>query len=173
MALQGTGCALQAQGYVRQRCLQACWLAVGVLLLRSLLSLCPPRPLPLPQVKADVYEKIDKELLGYVEDVLLNRCDNATERILEYAATLDPKCKPTDVKKKGQASGAADSGVKEVRCLVPAGRHRSPHILPPSRPAAAALPPANHLAGAGTHAAPLLRRPRGATCLWRSGWSMR
>lgn len=54
------------------------------------------------QVKADAYEKIDKELLEMVEDVLLNRCDNATERMLEYAATLDPKSKPTDVRKKGQ-----------------------------------------------------------------------
>lgn len=56
------------------------------------------------QVRADAYEKLDKELLELVEDVLLNRCDNATERILEYAATLDPKSKPTDVRKKGQVS---------------------------------------------------------------------
>ena len=49
-----------------------------------------------------MYEKIDKELLEMVEDVLLNRCDNATERMLEYAATLDPKSKPTAVRKKGQ-----------------------------------------------------------------------
>ena len=32
------------------------------------------------QVKADVYEKLDKELLGYVEDVLLNRRDDSTVR---------------------------------------------------------------------------------------------
>ena len=51
------------------------------------------------QVKADVYDEIDKELLGYVEDVLLNRRENATERMLEYAALLDPKSKPTAVKK--------------------------------------------------------------------------
>jgi len=51
--------------------------------------------------KHDVYEKIDKELLGYVEDVLLNKCSNATERILQYAATLEPKCTPTAVRKKG------------------------------------------------------------------------
>eukprot|EP00242_Pyramimonas_sp_CCMP2087_P001510 CAMPEP_0198228692 /NCGR_PEP_ID=MMETSP1445-20131203/113722_1 /TAXON_ID=36898 /ORGANISM="Pyramimonas sp., Strain CCMP2087" /LENGTH=1121 /DNA_ID=CAMNT_0043909109 /DNA_START=194 /DNA_END=3557 /DNA_ORIENTATION=- len=49
----------------------------------------------------DVYEKIDKELLMYVEEVLLNRCSNATERMLEFAATLEPKCKPTAVKKIG------------------------------------------------------------------------
>ena len=72
-----------------------------------------PHP-PSRQVKADVYEKIDKELLEFVEDVLLNRCENATERLLEYAATLDPKSKPTDVKRKGQATGAAAGGKKQV-----------------------------------------------------------
>ena len=54
------------------------------------------------QVKADAYEKVDKELLEMCEDVLLNRCENATERMLDYAATLDPKSKPTAVVKKGQ-----------------------------------------------------------------------
>lgn len=51
------------------------------------------------QVIADDYSKLDKELLGFIEDVLLNRCENATERMLEFAATLEPKCKPTDVRK--------------------------------------------------------------------------
>ena len=59
------------------------------------------------QVEEDVYEKIDKELLGYVEDVLLNRCSNATERMLEFAATLDPKSKPTALRKKGAEGGPA------------------------------------------------------------------
>ena len=63
------------------------------------------------RVKADAYDKIDKELLGYIEDVLLNRCDNATERMLEFAATLEPKCKPTAVVKKG--SGVAVGGKKD------------------------------------------------------------
>ena len=48
----------------------------------------------------DAYECIDKELLGYVEDLVLNRCDNATERMLEYAATLDPKSKPCALRRK-------------------------------------------------------------------------
>ena len=48
-----------------------------------------------------------------IEDVLLNRCENSTERMLEYAGTLDPKCKPTDVKKKGAAPGAKAAGGKE------------------------------------------------------------
>ena len=51
------------------------------------------------QVIADDYSKLDKELLGFIEDVLLNRCENSTERMLEFAATLEPKCTPTNVKK--------------------------------------------------------------------------
>lgn len=35
-----------------------------------------------------VYDEIDKELLGYVEDVLLNRRPDATERLIEYSANL-------------------------------------------------------------------------------------
>ena len=65
------------------------------------------------QVIADQYSKLDKELLEMIEDVLLNRCENSTERMLEYAGTLDPKCKPTDVKKKGAAPGAKVTGGKE------------------------------------------------------------
>jgi 5-methyltetrahydrofolate--homocysteine methyltransferase len=36
----------------------------------------------------EVYSDIDKELLQYVEDVLLNRKPDATERLLEYAETV-------------------------------------------------------------------------------------
>ena len=50
---------------------------------------------------------MDKELLEYVEDVLLNRCTNATERMLEFAATLDPKSTPCNLRKKGAAGGGA------------------------------------------------------------------
>ena len=57
-------------------------------------------------MQADEYSKLDKELLGYVEDVLLNRREDGTERILEYAATLDPKCKPTALKRIGGESSA-------------------------------------------------------------------
>ena len=58
------------------------------------------------QIREDVYEKIDKELLEYVEDVLLNRCSNSTERMLEFAATLDPKSKPCALVRKGGVKGA-------------------------------------------------------------------
>ncbi|GLB49049.1 methionine synthase [Neptunitalea lumnitzerae] len=36
----------------------------------------------------EVYDEIDKELLTYVEDVLLDRKDDATERLLEYAESI-------------------------------------------------------------------------------------
>jgi 5-methyltetrahydrofolate--homocysteine methyltransferase len=65
------------------------------------------------QVNEDVYSKIDKELLEMVEDVLLNGCENATERMLEYAGSLEPKCKPTAVVKKGGATGAG-GGTKKA-----------------------------------------------------------
>ncbi len=35
-----------------------------------------------------VYDDIDKDLLEYVEDVLLNRREDATERLIEYAETV-------------------------------------------------------------------------------------
>jgi len=62
------------------------------------------------QVIEDVYEKIDKELLGYVEDVLLNRCENATERMLQFAETLDPKSTPCNLRRKGMAAEATTGG---------------------------------------------------------------
>lgn len=36
----------------------------------------------------EVYDEVDKQLLTYVEDVLLDRRDDATERLLEYAETI-------------------------------------------------------------------------------------
>ena len=47
----------------------------------------------------EVYSDIDKELLDYVEDVLLNRREDATERLLEYAETVkgDGKKKEVDL----------------------------------------------------------------------------
>ncbi|WP_423147370.1 methionine synthase [Rubrolithibacter danxiaensis] len=43
----------------------------------------------------EVYEEIPKELLEKVEDVLLNRRDDATERLVEYAETVKSKGKET------------------------------------------------------------------------------
>ena len=44
----------------------------------------------------EIYEEIPKDLLGYVEDVLLNRRPDATDRLLEFADTVKDK------KKKGK-----------------------------------------------------------------------
>lgn len=41
----------------------------------------------------EVYEAIDPELLIYVEDVLLNRRDDATERLVDFAETIKSKGK--------------------------------------------------------------------------------
>merc|ERR1719271_1590098 len=51
------------------------------------------------QVIEDAYEKLDTELLEYVEDVIFNRREDSTERMLEFSTTLDPKSKPTAVRK--------------------------------------------------------------------------
>ncbi len=44
----------------------------------------------------EVYDDIDKELLTYVEDVLLNRREDATERLIEYAETVKGQGKEVD-----------------------------------------------------------------------------
>jgi 5-methyltetrahydrofolate--homocysteine methyltransferase len=48
----------------------------------------------------EIYDEIPKKLLDNVEDVLLNRRDDATERLLEFAQTVsgDKKQKKSDVK---------------------------------------------------------------------------
>lgn len=45
----------------------------------------------------EVYDDIDKQLLEYVEDVLLNRRSDATERLLEYAETVRGEGKKKEV----------------------------------------------------------------------------
>jgi len=44
----------------------------------------------------EIYDEIDPELLTYVEDVLLDRRDDATERLLNYAENLKSETKTTD-----------------------------------------------------------------------------
>lgn len=45
----------------------------------------------------EVYDEIDKELLERVEDVLLNRRDDATERLLEFAETVKGSAKKKEI----------------------------------------------------------------------------
>jgi 5-methyltetrahydrofolate--homocysteine methyltransferase len=44
----------------------------------------------------EIYDEIDPDLLTYVEDVLLDRRDDATERLLDYAENLKSDAKTTD-----------------------------------------------------------------------------
>jgi len=45
----------------------------------------------------EVYDNVDKELLEYVEDVLLNRREDATDRLLEYAQTVQGEGKKREI----------------------------------------------------------------------------
>ncbi len=45
----------------------------------------------------EVYDAVDKDLLDRVEDVLLNRRDDATERLLEYADTVKGSARKKEV----------------------------------------------------------------------------
>ena len=45
----------------------------------------------------EVYDEIDKDLLEYVEDVLLNRREDSTERLLEYAESVKGGVKKKEV----------------------------------------------------------------------------
>lgn len=55
----------------------------------------------------EVYDEIDEELLVYVEDVLLDRRDDATERLLAYAENI----------KGTGASAGKETGIAEWRTL--------------------------------------------------------
>lgn len=48
----------------------------------------------------EVYDQIDKDLLVYIEDVLLDRRDDATERLLDFAETVQGN--PQEVEKQKQ-----------------------------------------------------------------------
>jgi 5-methyltetrahydrofolate--homocysteine methyltransferase len=45
----------------------------------------------------EVYDQVEKELMERVEDVLLNRRDDATERLLEYAETVKGAAKKKEI----------------------------------------------------------------------------
>lgn len=64
----------------------------------------------------EVYEKIEPELLGMVEDVLLNRRDDATERLVEYADRF--KDVSRDKKKDDQVWRSGTFGERLAHALV-------------------------------------------------------
>src|SRR5690606_24201092 len=54
----------------------------------------------------EVYDQIDKELLEYIEDVLLDRRDDATERLLDYAETVQGNTKGSEKQQLQWRSGS-------------------------------------------------------------------
>ena len=86
------------------------------------------------QVEEDVYEKIDKELLKHVEDVMFNRHPDATEAMLNFAAKLDPKSKPCALKYKDGSGPAAPAFVAS-----PKQNYTTENKIAP-KPASSSLP---------------------------------
>ncbi len=66
----------------------------------------------------EVYEEIDKELLEYVEDVLLNRRDDATERLIDYAEKVKDEDGGTTKKKETLEWREAPVGKRLSHALV-------------------------------------------------------
>jgi 5-methyltetrahydrofolate--homocysteine methyltransferase len=66
----------------------------------------------------DVYDEIPKDLLELVEDVLLNRRDNATERLVEYAEKLKAKGGGKAVEKEDAAWRSAPVAERLKHALV-------------------------------------------------------
>ncbi len=64
----------------------------------------------------EVYEEIDKDLLERVEDVLLNRRPDATERLVEFAEELKKRSetKTADVKEEEWRKGSVEERLKHA-----------------------------------------------------------
>nr|WP_235280684.1 methionine synthase [Myroides profundi] len=56
----------------------------------------------------EVYDEVDKDLMEHVEDVLLNRRDNATERLLDFAESIknESAIQSTEIKVEEWRSGS-------------------------------------------------------------------
>jgi 5-methyltetrahydrofolate--homocysteine methyltransferase len=62
----------------------------------------------------EVYEEIDKELLVYIEDVLLNRRPDATERLVEYSEQFKVKAEGGKKKTEEWRSGTVEDRLKHA-----------------------------------------------------------
>ena len=61
-----------------------------------------------------VYDDIPKDLLTLVEDVLLNRRPDATERLVEFSATLKGKGKKTEAEEQAWRQGTVQERLKHA-----------------------------------------------------------
>ena len=77
----------------------------------------------------EVYEEIPKDLLERVEDVLLNRRPDATDRLIEFAETVKKKGKKDD----GQGPGLARRPGRGAAQARPGQGHRRLHRRRTSR----------------------------------------
>ena len=62
----------------------------------------------------EVYEEIDRELLQFIEDVLLNRRPDATERLIEYAETVKSRGDAGRRKADEWRSGSVEERLKHA-----------------------------------------------------------
>lgn len=62
----------------------------------------------------EVYDEIDKELLVYIEDVLLNRRPDATERLIDYAETVKAKAEGGKRKTDEWREGSLEDRLKHA-----------------------------------------------------------
>ncbi|MEZ6127316.1 MAG: methionine synthase [Planctomycetaceae bacterium] len=62
----------------------------------------------------EVYDEIDKELLVYIEDVLLNRRPDATERLIDYAETVKARAEGGKRKADEWREGALEDRLKHA-----------------------------------------------------------
>ncbi len=56
----------------------------------------------------EIYDEIDKDLLEYVEDVLLNRKEDATERLLDYAENVKGSVRKKEVENVWRSGSVED-----------------------------------------------------------------
>ena len=78
-----------------------------------------------------VYEEIPKDLLEHVEDVLLNRRPDATERLVEFAKTVRAASRRTEARSRPGASAPVEERLKHALIngivdYIDAGRGGSP-----------------------------------------------
>jgi 5-methyltetrahydrofolate--homocysteine methyltransferase len=62
----------------------------------------------------EVYEEIDPELLEYIEDVLLNRRPDATERLIDFAETVKAKETGEEEQKAAWRDGTVEERLKHA-----------------------------------------------------------
>ena len=87
----------------------------------------------------EVYDEIDKELLDYIEDVLLNRRPDATERLIDYAETVKSAAARPTSRRAGRSVAARHRrrAAASTRCSRGSPTTSTPTPKKPARSTAA------------------------------------